>query len=537
MGDSSSSHSSKRVSIFDSTLRDGAQGEGISFSLQDKIYIVRALDELGVSFAEAGNPGSNPKDMEFFTEIKKVPLKNVRVVAFGATRRKNIPAHEDVNLQSLLAAETEYVCVFGKAWVFQVEEVLRTSKEENLRMIADTVRFLSDSGRKVIYDAEHFFDGYAADPEYAMQTLSAAADSGAVLLTLCDTNGGALPSTVRDVTAAVVARVNVPVGIHCHNDMNMAEAASVMAVEAGAVQVQGTLLGFGERCGNANLSSIIPALELKCGVRCLPEGNVKMLTPTARYVAEIANINLDNSMPFVGVNAFTHKAGMHVDAMHKNPKAYEQISPESVGNERSFLLSEVSGRSAIIDKIRKFDPSVTKDSPITAQIIGKIKELECEGYQFEGAIGSFELLVRRNMGKYRPFFKLHYYKVISEQAVAGSDCTAFAQVKIEVDGEIAVTAGEGDGPVHALDVAFRRALGRFYPSVKHIRLKDFKVRVLDSKSATAAKVRVLIETSDGEKMWSTVGVSTDLIEASWFALTDSFEYKLIVDAEKRLLIG
>ena len=524
------------VRIFDSTLRDGAQGEGISFSVQDKIYIVRALDELGISFAEAGNPGSNPKDIEFFTEIKKVPLKNIKVVAFGATRRKNIPVDEDVNLKSLLAAGTEYVCVFGKTWDFQVTEVLRTSLEENLKMIADTVRFLTDSGRKVFYDAEHFFDGYFSDPEYAVETLKAAAGAGAVSLILCDTNGGTLPGKIRDVTEEMVRRFDVPVGIHCHNDMNMAEAASVMAVEAGAVQVQGTLLGFGERCGNANLSSIIPALELKYGVKCLPEGNIKMLTATARYVAEIANVTLDSSMPFVGVNAFTHKAGMHVDAVHKNPLAYEQISPESVGNERSFLLSEVSGRSAIIDKIKKFDPWVPKDSPITSQIINKIKELECAGYQFEGAGGSFELLVRRNLGKYRPFFKLHYYKVIGEQAVAGDNCTAFAQIKIEVDGEIAVTAGEGDGPVHALDIAFRRALGRFYPSVKHIRLKDFKVRVLDSKSATAAKVRVLIETSDGENMWSTVGVSSDLIEASWLALTDSFEYKLILDAEKRFLI-
>ncbi len=525
---------SRFVQIYDTTLRDGAQGEGVSFSLQDKIYIVRALDELGISFAEAGNPGSNPKDMEFFTEIKKVPLKSVKVVAFGATRRKGMRAEDDASLESLLAAGTEYVCVFGKAWDFQVKEILRTTREENIAMISDTVRYLSAAGRKVIYDAEHFFDGYRADPDYALSTLEAAANAGAECLTLCDTNGGTLPQTIAEITAKVSGQFALPISIHCHNDLNMAEAASVMAVQAGASQVQGTFLGFGERCGNANLSSIIPVLELKCALKCLPEGHLSLLTPTARYIAEVANITLGNSMPFVGISAFTHKAGMHVDAVHKNPLAYEQISPESVGNERSFLLSEVSGRSAIIDKIRKFDPSATKESPITAQIIGKIKELECEGYQFEAADGSFELLVRRNMGRYRPFFKLHYYKVIDEPAASNGSCTSFAQVKIEVDGEIAITAGEGRGPVNALDAAFRRALSRFYPSVKHIRLTDFKVRVLDSASATAAKVRVLIETSDGERVWSTVGVSTDMIEASWLALTDSFEYKLILDAERRL---
>ena len=522
--------------IYDTTLRDGAQGEGVSFSVQDKVCIARALDELGASFVEAGNPGSNPKDMEFFAEIRKAPLKSAKLVAFGSTRKKGARAEDDVNLISLLAAGTEWVCVFGKAWSFQVEEILRTTIEENLEMIADTVRFLAGAGRKVVFDAEHFFDGYSDNPGYALKALEAAAEAGAACLTLCDTNGGTLPQDVAEITAKVAGQFGLPIGIHCHNDLNMAEAASVMAVKAGASQVQGTFLGFGERCGNANLSSIIPVLELKCGIKCLPEGRLSLLTPTARYIAEVSNIALGSSMPFVGASAFAHKAGMHVDAVLKNPLAYEQASPESVGNERSFLLSEVSGRSAIVDKIRKFDSSATKDSPAAAQIIEKIKALECAGYQFEAADASFELLVRRSMGRYRPFFKLHYYKVIDEPAAAGG-CTSFAQAKIEVDGEIAIAAGEGTGPVNALDAAFRRALSRFYPSVRHIRLTDFKVRVLDSASATAAKVRVLIETSDGERVWSTVGVSADMIEASWRALTDSFEYKLILDAERRLAGG
>ncbi len=522
--------------IFDSTLRDGAQGEGISFSVQDKINIVRALDELGVAYIEAGNPGSNPKDLEFFAEVGKIKLETSRLVAFGSTRRKDIKASEDANLASLLSAGTETVCIFGKTWDFHVTEILRASLDENLAMIRDTMAFLVSEGRTVIYDAEHFFDGYVANPDYALSTLRAAKEGGASVLVLCDTNGGTLPDAIREMTETVVRELGLPVGIHCHNDTGMAVASSLLSVKGGATQVQGTLLGFGERTGNANLSTIIANLELKMGLRCLPEGRVADLTPIARRVAEIANITPDNGMPYVGFNAFAHKAGMHIDAVTKNTKAYEHVSPESVGNERTFLMSEVAGRSMIIEKIRKFDPDIQKDSPMAAQIVARVKELEHVGYQFEGAEGSFELLVRKNMGKYKPFFDLHYYKIIGEQPVEGVPCNAFAQIKIGVDGVMAVTAGEGDGPVHALDVALRNALERFYPAVSHIRLTDFKVRVLDSKSATAAKVRVLIESTDGEEAWSTIGVSSDLIEASWIALVDSFEYKLIMDAEKRLRI-
>lgn len=526
----------KTVEIFDSTLRDGAQGEGISFSVQDKLNIVKTLDELGVSYIEAGNPGSNPKDLEFFQEVKKLQLQNAKLVAFGATRRKDISVESDVNLQSLLVAETSHVAIFGKSWDFQVREILKASLEENLSMIYDTVAFLTKNNRKVIYDAEHFFDGYKANPEYAIMSLKSAVKGGAICLSLCDTNGGTMPSQMKEIVERVVkefAPEGVTIGIHTHNDTGMAVANSVIAVEAGAAHVQGTFIGIGERTGNANLSTIIPNLELKLGYKCLPEGNIRLLTPYARRIAEIANVTLEETMPYVGQTAFAHKAGMHIDAVTKNTTAYEHVSPELVGNERVFLMSEVAGRSMIIEKIKKFDKTITKDSPVAAAIIQQVKELEHEGYQFEGADGSFELLVRKAIGKYQPFFKLHYYKILGEQPPLDKSLCSFAQLKIEVDGKEEITAGEGDGPVHALDVALRKALEHFFPAVADIRLTDYKVRVLDSKSATAARVRVLIESTDGIDQWATVGVSPDVMAASWQALVDSFEYKLIKDVEKK----
>lgn len=525
----------KKITILDSTLRDGAQGEGISFSVQDKINIVKALDELGVAYIEAGNPGSNPKDLEFFQEIKKIKLESAQVVAFGATRRKGISCAEDSNLQSLLAAETETVVVFGKSWDFQVTDILKATLEENLQMISETAAFLKSAGRTVIYDAEHFFDAWKANREYALQTLEAAVSGGASVLALCDTQGGSLPMDILNITRDVTEHFNgrVEIGIHAHNDSGLAVSVSLMAVEGGASHVQGTLLGFGERTGNANLSTIIADLELKMKCICLPAGKLNQLTPVARRVAEIANLMMDPGMPYVGSNAFAHKAGMHIDAVTKNPAAYEHIAPDTVGNDRVFLMSEVAGRSTIIERIKKFDPSVTKNSPVVAEIIKKMKDMEHAGYQFEGADGSFELLVRKNLGKYQPFFKLHYYKTIGEKPPLDETLCSFAQLKIEVDGQLEITAGEGDGPVHALDTALRKALERFYPAVAQIRLTDYKVRVLDSKSTTASKVRVLIESSDGADSWSTVGVSTDILEASWLALVDSFEYKLIKDIERR----
>lgn len=526
----------RTVEIFDSTLRDGAQGEGISFSVQDKLNIVKTLDELGISYIEAGNPGSNPKDLEFFQEVKKIKLQNARLVAFGATRRKDISVESDVNLQSLLVAETSHVAIFGKSWNFQVREILKASLEENLSMIYETVAFLTKNNRKVIFDAEHFFDGYKANPEYALMSLKSAVKGGAICLSLCDTNGGTMPSQIKEIVEKVVKEFTpegVTIGIHTHNDTGMAVANSVIAVEAGAGQVQGTFIGIGERTGNANLSTIIPNLELKLGYKCLPEGNIRLLTPYARRIAEIANVTLEETMPYVGQTAFAHKAGMHIDAVTKNTTAYEHVSPELVGNERVFLMSEVAGRSMIIEKIKKFDKTITKDSPVAAAIIQQVKELEHEGYQFEGADGSFELLVRKAIGKYQPFFKLHYYKILGEQPPLDKSLCSFAQLKIEVDGKEEITAGEGDGPVHALDVALRKALEHFFPAVADIRLTDYKVRVLDSKSATAARVRVLIESTDGIDQWATVGVSPDVMAASWQALVDSFEYKLIKDVEKK----
>lgn len=530
------------VNNLDSTLRDGSQGEGISFSVQDKLHIVQALDELGVKYIEAGNPGSNPKDLEFFEEAKKLSLQNSQIVAFGATRRKGITCEEDSNLQSLLYAGTQTVVIFGKSWDFQVTDILKATLEENLAMIKETVEFLVANGRNVIYDAEHFFDAWYANPEYTLKTLKAAVEGGANILALCDTKGGTMPMEILKATTAVTSEFSgvktpqglpVEIGIHTHNDAGLAVANSLMAVEAGASHIQGTLLGFGERTGNANLSSIISNLELKMNVPCLPEGKLKLLTSVCKQVAEVSNLPLENGMPYVGSNAFAHKAGMHIDAVTKNPTAYEHVSPETVGNDRVFLMSEVAGRATILEKIRKFDAGITKDNPVVSEIVTKMKEMEHNGYQFEGAEGSFELMVRKIIGKYRPFFKLHYYKTIGEQPRIDGLLCSFAQLKIEVDGQLAVTAGEGDGPVHALDTALRSALERFYPTVSTIRLTDYKVRVLDSKSATGAKVRVLIETTDGLDIWTTVGVSTDIIEASWLALVDSFEYKLIRDIEKK----
>ncbi len=525
----------KKIEILDSTLRDGAQGEGISFSVQDKIHIVQALDELGVTYIEAGNPGSNPKDMEFFQKAHSLKLANSKIVAFGSTRRKDLTCAEDANLQSLLAAETETVVIFGKTWDFQATEILHATLEQNLEMIQDTCRYLKEHDRKVIFDAEHFFTGYAANSDYAMKALKAAADGGASVLCLCETKGGCMISDCQKIVTRVTEQFGstCKIGIHTHNDSGLAVANSLVAVEAGATHVQGVLLGFGERTGNANLSTIVADLQLKMGYDCVPEESILNLTPLCRRVAEIANITLDPGMPYVGDNAFAHKAGMHIDAVLKNPSAYEHISPDSVGNERVFLMSEVAGRSMIIEKIKKFDPSITKSSPVVADIVKEVKDKEHEGYQFEGADGSFELLVRKAIGKYQPFFNLHYYKTSGEIPLVEDGLYSFAQLKIAVDGNIKIAAGEGNGPVNALDNALRSALKPFYPAVEHIKLTDYKVRVLDSKSATASRVRVLIESSDGVDSWSTMGVSCDVVEASWLALVDSFEYKLIKDIEKK----
>lgn len=526
----------RKISIFDSTLRDGSQGEGISFSLEDKLKIVKILDEIGIEYIEAGNPGSNPKDMEFFKRIKDVKLNNSKLAAFGSTRRANKQAKDDKNVQSILSAETDVVVIFGKSWDFQVTDILKTTLDENIEMIKDTIEYISSKDKEVIFDAEHFFDGYKENKEYAIKTLKAAEGAGAKTVVLCDTNGGTLPDEIKEIVTDVKKQVSCRVGVHCHNDMGMAVACSVMAVQAGADHVQGTFIGIGERCGNANLSTIIATLKLKLGYDAISDENIKKLTNTARYIAEVSNITLKDEMPYVGSAAFAHKGGMHIDAVCKTSKSYEHIPPENVGNSRRFLVSEVSGKSMILTEVKKVFPNVSKDNKELQVITDRLKELEYEGYQFEGAEGTVELIIRKIMGKYRPFFKLNHFKVISEQDQKRSDAniTSSVIINVTVDGKEEISAAEGEGPVNALDKALRRALEVFYPKLNEVRLVDYKVRVLDSESATNAKVRVLIESTDGIESWSTVGVSRDVVQASWIALVDSIEYKLIKDIERKV---
>lgn len=523
----------RRIEILDSTLRDGAQGEGISFSVRDKLAIAEVLAGLGVDFIEAGNPGSNPKDAAFFKEARSLGLGTSRLAAFGATRRAGIKAAEDSALHRLLEADTGHVVVFGKSSLLHVKRILKVEPGENLDMIAQTIAYLVSEGRKVIYDAEHWFDGEALDSAYALSTLRAAAEAGASCLVLCDTNGGSLPGRVAASVAALARAFSLPLGIHAHNDSGLAVANSLAAVEAGALQVQGTLVGFGERCGNANLATIAPNLCLKLGLDCLSPGALLRLAGAARAVAETANVGFDESLPFVGRKAFAHKAGMHADAVTKLPASFEHVPPEAVGNERRFLASEVGGRAVIMDRVKRLDPTATKDSPLVAAVLSRLKDLEASGYQYEGAEASLDLLVRKAAGRYRAFFELGHYRTIGEQPALDRGRCAQATVLVFVDGERELQAAEGDGPVHALDLALRRSLERFYPSLSEMRLTDYKVRVLDRGTATAARVRVLIESTDKDGSWTTVGVSGDIVEASWIALVDSIEYKLIKDLPGR----
>jgi 2-isopropylmalate synthase len=517
---------SNKVAIFDSSLRDGAQAEGISFSVEDKLKILELLDEHGVDYVEAGNPGSNPKDLEFFARASHVTLKHARLAAFGSTRRRGIKVENDDNVQSLLLADTPVIVIFGKSWDFHVTEIIRTSLEENLAMIRDTVAFFKSRGKELVYDAEHFFDGYKNNPDYAVASLQAAAEGGADTLILCDTNGGTFPSEVAEIVRKMVASFSVPIGIHAHNDCGMAVANSVMAVENGARHVQGTYIGFGERCGNANLSTIIANLGVKRGFQCLPTDQYKNITRVARHIAAISNVALNERDPYVGNCAFAHKGGMHIDGVNKAAHSFEHIDPDLVGGQRRFLMSEVSGRRMILEKIWEVDPGITKDDAVTDSIIKRLKEMEHEGYQFEGAESTFELVIRKQLGKYRSFFELEHFKIIGEQPTSG-EYSSSAIIKVKVDGTDEITAAEGDGPVHALDRALRKVLDKFYPELSNVHLTDYKVRVINGRDATAAKVRVLIQSTDGDSVWTTVGVSTDIIEASWIALVDSIEYKLL----------
>lgn len=520
-----------KVTVLDSTLRDGAQGGGIAFTVEDKIRIVRQLDRFGLDYVEAGNPGSNQKDLEFFRQAAKLHPARVKLTAFGSTCKKGAKAADDPRLRTLLDADTPAVCIFGKASAVHVEKVLQTTAEENLRMVEETVAFLKAAGREVIFDAEHFFDGYKADAAYALKVCACAAAAGADIVTLCDTNGGALPEevtqAVRAAKEAVEKAGRAKIGIHAHNDCGLAVANSLAAVDAGASHIQGTFNGFGERCGNADLVAVIANLQLKKGIMCVPSENMALLTETSRAVDEIANLLPDANRPFVGKSAFAHKAGMHIDGVTKFSESFEHIDPAAVGNVRRFLMSDQAGRSLLLTRLRKIDPSLQKESPVVGEVLERLKRLEADGYVFEDAEASFEIMARKVMGLYRPFFHLKHFKVSIDEPRLEEKFSAAAMVKIEVDGADEIGAAEGDGPVNALDKALRRVLTVFYPEIRSIFLSDYKVRVIDDREATAARVRVLIRTSDGKHTWTTVGVSQDIIEASWLALVDSVEYKLM----------
>ncbi len=519
----------RQVEIFDTTLRDGAQAEGISFSVNDKFQILETLIALGVRYIEAGNPGSNPKDREFFARFHETgfDMGTSLLAAFGSTKRKGTRPEEDQNIKDLLSAGTPVIVVFGKSWDLHVHEILRCSLEENLAMIGDTVRYLVAQGKEVIFDAEHYFDGAKANQDYAHRTLAVAAEAGASVLCLCDTNGGTMPESIaEEVRLAVEQYPDIRIGIHCHNDSGLAVANSLAAVREGASHVQGTFIGIGERCGNANLSTIIANLQLKYGVQCVSEEALAELTPSARRMAEIANMTLPGGEPYVGTAAFSHKGGMHVDGVKKNPVTFEHVDPGQVGNSRRFLLSEVSGRSAIIDIIRRIRPDIERDAPEVNRVLHKLKAMEHQGYHFEGAEASQELLICKELGLYKPFFELEKIRITSEQPQTGAN-SAYTFIKILVDGVEEVTAAEGEGPVNAMDRALKKAMEVFYPELTHVRLTDFKVRVLNAE-ATASRVRTLIESTDGRMLWRTVGVSTDVLQASWHALVDSLEYKLML---------
>ena len=514
------------LEIYDTTLRDGAQAEDVSFSAADKVLVAKKLDDLGVQYIEGGWPGANPKDIEFFRMVKALPLKQATVVAFGSTRKASNPPQTDPNLKALLAAETVTITLFGKSWPLHVTDVLGISLAKNLEIIGDSIAYLREHGRRVFYDAEHFFDGYASNPDYALQTLQRAIAAGAERVILCDTNGGTMPWDIKRMCEEVRRECGVPLGIHAHNDAEMAVANSLVAVEAGIVQVQGTINGIGERCGNANLCSILPNLELKTNRVILGERLLK-LRNVSNFVTEIANLIPNKHQPYVGEAAFAHKGGVHIHAVQKNPATYEHVLPKLVGNRQRILVSDYAGRSGVQGKLEAFGVKLTKDHAKLQELLDSLKELERQGYQFEGAEGSFELLVRKALGMHRPSFELLGFRVNVEKRHTDSATTSEATVMVKVGEAVEHTAAVGEGPVNALDYALRKALEKFYPELREVKLLDYKVRVLAANEGTASKVRVLIESGDHKEKWGTVGVSENIIEASWQALADGIEYKLL----------
>jgi len=519
------------IRLYDTTLRDGTQAEDISFLLEDKIRIAHKLDESGIHYIEGGWPGSNPKDVSFFRDIKKEKLIQAKIAAFGSTRRAKITPDKDQNIRTLVQSEADAVTIFGKSWDFQVHEALRIPLEENLEMIFDSLEYLKARMPEVFYDAEHFFDGYKANPEYAIQTLKAAQQAGADCIILCDTNGGTMPYEIGEIVDAVKQEIATPLGIHTHNDSECAVANSIVAVKHGIVQVQGTINGFGERCGNANLCSIIPALKVKMKKECLTDAQLKQMRDLSRFVYELANLAPAKHQPYVGNSAFAHKGGVHVSAIQRHPETYEHMRPELVGNSTRVLVSDLSGRANILAKATEFNINLDSKDPVTLEILEDIKEMENRGYQFEGAEASFELLMKRALGTHRKFFQVVGFRVIDERRHEDEQPISEATIMVKVGGKVEHTAAEGTGPVNALDNALRKALEKFYPRLKEVKLHDYKVRVLPAGQGTASSIRVLIESGDKEGRWGTVGVSSNVIEASYQALVDAIEFKLHKDEE------
>jgi len=522
----------RKVEIYDTTLRDGAQSEGVSYSLQDKIDIVQRLDDFGVHYVEGGWPYSNPKDKELFSFFKKHPLKKAKLVPFGSTAHPSSPPSKDKNLISLVEAGSEYVTIFGKSWDLHVRDVLRVSEKDNLRIIYESVKFLKKRGKKVFYDAEHFFDAYKHNKEYTLRTLRAALEGGCDLLVFCDTNGGTLPWELKSIVKEVKEILGLKnFGVHCHNDLGLAVINSLISIEDGCSHIQGTINGYGERCGNADLISVIGILELKMGFKIFPAKKLEELTELSHFVSEISNIAPQDNQPFVGRSAFAHKGGVHIDAVIKNPTCYEHINPLLVGNKRRFLVSELAGKSTLVIKAKELEFDLDKKSPQAKRIHELVQQLEKEGYQFEAAEGSFKLLLHHVLRKYKKFFELLGFRVIVEKR-EDNKLISEATVKLKIKDKLEHTVAEGDGPVNALDNALRKAIEKFYPSLGKMHLTDFKVRVLDQKSGTAARVRVLIQCQDEKETWRTCGVSANIIEASYNALVDSIEYKLLKDMKK-----
>ncbi len=522
---------SSLVKIYDTTLRDGSQAEDIAFSVEDKIRIAQKLDELGIHYIEGGWPGSNPKDLQFFQEIRPVSLLHAKIVAFGSTCRAETQPQNDPNIQALIEAGTETVTLFGKSWDIHPLEALNISLDQNLEIIHQSVRFLKDQVSEVMFDAEHFFDGFKSNPRYAISTLKAAEEAKADWIVLCDTNGGTLPYEVQSIIKEVKKEITIPLGIHVHNDTEMAVANTILAVKEGIGLVQGTINGYGERCGNANLCSIIPNLKLKMAMDCITDAQLKKITEVSRFVSELANLPHHKYLPYVGDSAFAHKGGVHVSAIRKSGVTYEHVQPEQVGNRQRVLISDLSGGSNILYKAGEFKIDIESKDPKVREILDQLKQLENRGFQFEGAEGSFEILIKKALGQHKKFFELLGFRVIVEKKEEETPPLSEATIMVRVGNRVEHTAAVGNGPVNALDNAIRKALEKFYPELMEVKLLDYKVRILSTKDGTGAQTRVLIESGDGESKWGTVGVSENIIQASWQALVDSIDYKLLKEEE------